>query len=78
MRVVHSASDFFEALTSAQREASKAFGDSDVLVEKYIVRRYCLEFWCCKRYLRQSCCSSAQSVGDSADCNYCFKHRLSH
>jgi 3-methylcrotonyl-CoA carboxylase alpha subunit len=37
MRIVHSASDFSEALASAQREASKAFGDANVLVEKYIV-----------------------------------------
>lgn len=37
MRVVHSASEFSEALASAQREASKAFGDANVLVEKYVV-----------------------------------------
>ncbi|KAI0789370.1 carbamoyl-phosphate synthase L chain, ATP binding domain-containing protein [Abortiporus biennis] len=38
MRVVHSSSDFHEALTSAQREALKSFGNADVLVEKYIIR----------------------------------------
>lgn len=38
MRIVHSPSEFHEALTSAQREALKSFGNSDVLVEKYIVR----------------------------------------
>lgn len=37
MRIVHSASEFSEALTSAQREASKAFGNANVLVEKYII-----------------------------------------
>ncbi|KAH8091051.1 carbamoyl-phosphate synthase L chain, ATP binding domain-containing protein [Cristinia sonorae] len=38
MRTVHSADAFHEALTSAQREALKSFGNADVLVEKYIVR----------------------------------------
>ncbi|KAF7793593.1 hypothetical protein EIP86_004707 [Pleurotus ostreatoroseus] len=38
MRTVESASDFHDALLSAQREASKSFGNADVLVEKYIVR----------------------------------------
>ncbi|TCD68503.1 hypothetical protein EIP91_010559 [Steccherinum ochraceum] len=38
MRTVHSADAFHEALTSAQREAIKSFGNADVLVEKYIVR----------------------------------------
>ncbi|KAI0328419.1 hypothetical protein GY45DRAFT_1326262 [Cubamyces sp. BRFM 1775] len=38
MRIVHSASEFHEALESAQREARKAFGNADVLVEKYIER----------------------------------------
>jgi 3-methylcrotonyl-CoA carboxylase alpha subunit len=37
MRIVHSATEFSEALASAQREASKAFGNADVLVEKYII-----------------------------------------
>ncbi|THH32410.1 hypothetical protein EUX98_g1756 [Antrodiella citrinella] len=38
MRTVHSADAFLEALTSAQREAQKSFGNADVLVEKYIIR----------------------------------------
>ncbi|KAI0937431.1 hypothetical protein AcW1_001415 [Taiwanofungus camphoratus] len=38
MRTVHAPGDFHDALVSAQREAQKAFGNSDVLVEKYIVR----------------------------------------
>ncbi|CAL1693808.1 unnamed protein product [Somion occarium] len=37
MRTVDSAEAFHEALTSAQREALKSFGSSNVLVEKYIV-----------------------------------------
>ncbi|EMD31129.1 hypothetical protein CERSUDRAFT_89453 [Gelatoporia subvermispora B] len=38
MRTVHSPDEFYDALASAQREAQKAFGNADVLVEKYIVR----------------------------------------
>lgn len=38
MRTVEAASEFHEALESAQREALKSFGNADVLVEKYIVR----------------------------------------
>lgn len=38
MRVVFSASQFKDALASAQRESLKSFGDADVLVEKYIER----------------------------------------
>ncbi|TDL19390.1 3-methylcrotonyl-CoA carboxylase [Rickenella mellea] len=38
MRIAHSAQEFPDALISARREASKAFGDERVLVEKYIVR----------------------------------------
>ncbi|KAG1839490.1 carbamoyl-phosphate synthase L chain, ATP binding domain-containing protein [Suillus tomentosus] len=38
MRVVSSASQFMDALASAQRESLKSFGDADVLVEKYIER----------------------------------------
>ena len=38
MRIVHSETDFLEALESAKREAKKSFGDERVLVEKYIVR----------------------------------------
>lgn len=38
MRIVHSESEFRDALESAQREAIKSFGNADVLVEKYITR----------------------------------------
>jgi 3-methylcrotonyl-CoA carboxylase alpha subunit len=38
MRRVDSADEFVAALESAQREASSAFGDSRVLVEKYVTR----------------------------------------
>lgn len=38
MRTVHSSQDFHEALGSARREATKSFGNAEVLVEKYIVR----------------------------------------
>ncbi|GJJ15269.1 hypothetical protein Clacol_009545 [Clathrus columnatus] len=38
MRIVHSPSEFVEALESARREAKKAFNDERVLVEKYIER----------------------------------------
>ncbi|CAE6343006.1 unnamed protein product [Rhizoctonia solani] len=38
MKIAYSASEFEEALASAQREAAKSFGDSRVLVEKYIER----------------------------------------
>jgi 3-methylcrotonyl-CoA carboxylase alpha subunit len=40
MRVVSSAasSDFKEALSSAQRESEKSFGNTTVLIEKYIER----------------------------------------
>ncbi len=37
MRRVDSAIDFADALTSCQREASSSFGNSDVLIEKYIL-----------------------------------------
>jgi 3-methylcrotonyl-CoA carboxylase alpha subunit len=36
MRIVHDEASFVEALESARREALKAFGDDNVLVEKYI------------------------------------------
>lgn len=36
MRIVNSSKDFPEALTSAQRESAKSFGNAAVLVEKYI------------------------------------------
>ncbi|KAG0608458.1 hypothetical protein M758_8G107400 [Ceratodon purpureus] len=38
MRIVHNESDFFESLASAQRESQAAFGDSRVLIEKYVSR----------------------------------------
>jgi 3-methylcrotonyl-CoA carboxylase alpha subunit len=38
MRIVRSAEEFPEALESARREATKAFGDDRVLVETYIER----------------------------------------
>ncbi|KIJ66464.1 hypothetical protein HYDPIDRAFT_86424 [Hydnomerulius pinastri MD-312] len=38
MRVVSAPSEFMDALESAKRESLKSFGDSDVLVEKYIER----------------------------------------
>lgn len=38
MKIVYEASEFEDALASAQREATKSFGDSRVLVEKYIER----------------------------------------
>jgi 3-methylcrotonyl-CoA carboxylase alpha subunit len=37
MRAVFSPSEFSESLESARREARKAFGNDDVLVEKFIV-----------------------------------------
>lgn len=37
MRVVHSSSQFLDALESAKREARKSFGNDDVLIERYIV-----------------------------------------
>ena len=38
MRIVHATPEFHDALESARREATKSFGNADVLVEKYIVR----------------------------------------
>ncbi|KAI0348196.1 hypothetical protein BDW22DRAFT_62808 [Trametopsis cervina] len=38
MRIVESEDQFADALQSARREAEKSFGNSDVLVEKYIER----------------------------------------
>lgn len=37
MRIAQRESDFVEALESARTESEKAFGDSAVLLEKYIV-----------------------------------------
>lgn len=36
MRIAEEESDFFQALVSARTESQKAFGDSAVLLEKYI------------------------------------------
>jgi 3-methylcrotonyl-CoA carboxylase alpha subunit len=36
MRIVNTAAEFSEALTSAKRESSAAFGDDQMLVEKYL------------------------------------------
>ena len=38
MRAVSTPSEFMDALESAKRESLKAFGDADVLIEKYIER----------------------------------------
>lgn len=38
MRVVSAPTEFIDALESAKRESLKAFGDADVLVEKFIER----------------------------------------
>jgi 3-methylcrotonyl-CoA carboxylase alpha subunit len=38
MKIAYAADEFEDALASAQREAAKSFGDSRVLVEKYIER----------------------------------------
>jgi 3-methylcrotonyl-CoA carboxylase alpha subunit len=36
MRIVHNENEFFDALNSAQNEATKSFGSAKVLMEKYI------------------------------------------
>ncbi|MFC3193674.1 acetyl/propionyl/methylcrotonyl-CoA carboxylase subunit alpha [Marinicella sediminis] len=38
MKIVHQATDFASQLKSAQREAQNAFGDDQVILEKYITR----------------------------------------
>ena len=38
MKIVRNENDFFEALSSAQREAQNAFGTSEVFIEKYLDR----------------------------------------
>jgi acetyl/propionyl-CoA carboxylase alpha subunit len=38
MRIVHAAADLPEALAAAKREAAAAFGDSTVLIERYVER----------------------------------------
>ena len=36
MRIAWSEKDFFEALESAKSESSKSFGDSDMIIEKFV------------------------------------------
>ncbi len=43
MRVVESAREFAAALASAKREAKSAFGDDQVLIEKYLTRPHHIE-----------------------------------
>lgn len=38
MRIVHNPEQFLESLAGAQREAKAAFGDDQMLVEKYLSR----------------------------------------
>jgi hypothetical protein len=38
MRIVNNESEFSESLSSAQREALAAFGNSQVLIEKYLLK----------------------------------------
>ncbi|KAL2653292.1 hypothetical protein R1flu_021420 [Riccia fluitans] len=38
MKIVYNESEFLDCLSSAQREAAAAFGDSRVLIEKYLTR----------------------------------------
>jgi 3-methylcrotonyl-CoA carboxylase alpha subunit len=44
MRIVRGAGEFAEALASAQREAQGAFGDSRVILERYLVEPRHIEF----------------------------------
>jgi 3-methylcrotonyl-CoA carboxylase alpha subunit len=44
MRIVRDASDFAEALGSAQREAANAFGDTRVILERYVDHPRHIEF----------------------------------
>ncbi|HEY0197319.1 MAG TPA: biotin carboxylase N-terminal domain-containing protein [Rhodanobacter sp.] len=44
MRIVHSAGEFADALASAQREAANAFGDTRVILERYIEHPRHIEF----------------------------------
>ena len=36
MRIAWSEKDFFESLESAKSESSKSFGDSDMIIEKFV------------------------------------------
>ncbi len=44
MRIVRSASEFADALASAQREAASAFGDTRVILERYVEHPRHIEF----------------------------------
>jgi 3-methylcrotonyl-CoA carboxylase alpha subunit len=44
MRIVHDAAGFAEALASAQREAANAFGDTRVILERYVEHPRHIEF----------------------------------
>jgi acetyl-CoA carboxylase biotin carboxylase subunit len=44
MRVVHAESELTEAVESAKREASNAFGDERLLIEKYLADAHHIEF----------------------------------
>ncbi|TCV97183.1 3-methylcrotonoyl-CoA carboxylase alpha subunit /biotin carboxylase /acetyl-CoA carboxylase carboxyltransferase subunit alpha [Luteibacter rhizovicinus] len=44
MRIVRTAGDFAEALASAQREAANAFGDTRVILERYVEHPRHIEF----------------------------------
>jgi 3-methylcrotonyl-CoA carboxylase alpha subunit len=44
MRIVHEAAGFAEALASAQREAANAFGDTRVILERYVEHPRHIEF----------------------------------
>lgn len=63
MRVVNSIDEFDEALTSACRESKKAFGNSDMLIERYLTqpRHVEIQVFCDKQgngvYLAERDCS---------------------
>ncbi|TPG10675.1 ATP-grasp domain-containing protein [Rhodanobacter glycinis] len=44
MRIVHNASEFADALASAQREAASSFGDTRVILERYVEHPRHIEF----------------------------------
>ena len=44
MRIVHTQNDLQDAIDSARREALNAFGDSRLLIEKYVVNAHHVEF----------------------------------
>lgn len=47
MRIVEQAKDFTEALASCQREAKSSFGNTDVLLEKYLIQPRHVEVQIC-------------------------------